>query len=191
MNDERSRDRSDDRSDHSTAPDPNQDSWSAWLPQLDPTNDRTPPDESAGPHASAGPPARTTPIPPRPALPHAPPPPRPGMPELPHLPPPMSRMPAGSGWGYPSAPPMRTVNRAPNNHLLAAILVTIFCFWPFGVIAIVKAASVNPRWARGDRDGAYRAARAAKTWSLAALAAGLLIWLGSAAFGWMVWAFIN
>jgi len=147
-------------------PDPSEDTWSAWLPQLDRTAD---PARTVDEPADAPP----APPPPRPA-PHARPSrPQPVMPELPHLPPP-PRLNATS-WGY-LAPPRGTTyqarpgtapNRPPKNHLLAAVITT-FMFWPFGVIALVKAASVNHRWARGDVDGAYRASRAARSWALAA-----------------------
>ncbi len=145
MNDDR-------RDDRSGAPDPSQDSWSAWLPELDPTRDRTqPPDEQAQPP---------------PPLPQAPAPmPAPPMRQLPHrAPPPVY---SGRAPGYA---------RRPKSYLGLAILVT-FCFWPFGIVAIIMAATVGSRWARGDVDGAYRASRAARGWAVAALVMMLLFFL--------------
>jgi hypothetical protein len=64
----------------------------------------------------------------------------------------------------------------PPNRLALAILCTIFCFTPFGIVAIVKSTSVNPLWAQGRWGEACRASRSVKSWCvLAALA-----WPGSA-----------
>ena len=51
------------------------------------------------------------------------------------------------------------------NYLVQAILVTIFCCLPFGIVAIVYAAQVNGRLEAGDYEGALRASRRAKLWS--------------------------
>ena len=75
--------------------------------------------------------------------------------------------------------------------IAVAILVTIFCFWPFGIIAIIKAASVNTKWARGDREGAYRAARSARTWTLTALATWLALVVGTILFASLMWTIVN
>ena len=57
-----------------------------------------------------------------------------------------------------------------------AILATVFCFWPTGIVAIVNAANVNGRWAMGDVQGALQASRSARKWSLwtALIAGGIL-----------------
>ncbi len=52
----------------------------------------------------------------------------------------------------------------PPNYLAPAIIVTILCCWPAGVVAIVKAASVNSKWYSGDYRGAREASESAKTW---------------------------
>ena len=52
----------------------------------------------------------------------------------------------------------------PDNYLAFAIITTLLCCWPFGVVAIVYAASVNSKWAQGDSRGAYAAAANAKMW---------------------------
>jgi hypothetical protein len=151
---DRNRDR-DGRWDGPGSPDPTQDSWSAWLPHLDPP--ASPP---------AGPPA--TPLPqasgPPPAAPSTPPPVPPAT-KLPYAAAPVPRwaMPPG---GY-VAPP--------TSYFGWAVLCTIACFMPFGVVAIVKASQVKPRWAQGDLDGARRASRTAKAWCLLAAA----VWPGA------------
>ena len=70
------------------------------------------------------------------------------------------------------------------NHLVWAILVTIFCCLPFGIVSIVYAAQVNTKLSAGDVDGARLASQNAKTWAwvafgvgIASSAAGVLSWL--------------
>lgn len=52
----------------------------------------------------------------------------------------------------------------PDNYLAWAIIVTILCCVPFGIVAIVKAASVNGLWNSGNYEQAYRASASAKKW---------------------------
>jgi hypothetical protein len=53
----------------------------------------------------------------------------------------------------------------PPNYLVWAILTTIFCCLPFGIVSIVFAAQVNSKWQAGDYDGALNASKNAKIWS--------------------------
>lgn len=57
----------------------------------------------------------------------------------------------------------------PNNCLVWAILSTLFCCLPFGIVAIIKATQVDNFWALGQYEEAYRAAREAKTWTLVSI----------------------
>ena len=50
------------------------------------------------------------------------------------------------------------------NHLVFAILVTIFCCWPFGIPAIVFAAQVNGKLGAGDYAGAVESSKKAAMW---------------------------
>jgi len=50
------------------------------------------------------------------------------------------------------------------SHLTEAILVTVFCCMPFGIVAIVYAAQVNGRLEAGDVAGAQSASRSASNW---------------------------
>lgn len=59
------------------------------------------------------------------------------------------------------------------NHLVGAILVTLFCCLPFGIVSIVYASSVNGKLAAGDIPGAQQAADKAKTWMWLAFGLGL------------------
>ena len=60
------------------------------------------------------------------------------------------------------------------NYLVPAILVTIFCCWPFGIPAIVFAAKVDGMVSRGDIAGALDSSNKAKTWSWVSFGFGLV-----------------
>jgi hypothetical protein len=60
------------------------------------------------------------------------------------------------------------------NYMVWAILVTLFCFLPTGIAAIVFASQVNTKLAAGDRAGAVEASNKAKMWSLISVAAGVV-----------------
>ena len=51
------------------------------------------------------------------------------------------------------------------NYLVQAILVTIFCCLPAGIVSIVYAAQVNGKLAAGDIRGAEAASNNARTWA--------------------------
>ena len=61
-----------------------------------------------------------------------------------------------TGGGYASSEMREPLPYVPN-HLVLAILVTIFGCLPFGIVAIVYAAQVNRRLDAGDYEGAKRA----------------------------------
>lgn len=61
------------------------------------------------------------------------------------------------------------------NHMVGAILCTLFCCLPCGIVAIVKASQVNTKLAQGDVSGAENAARSAKTWILVAVILGVVV----------------
>ncbi|XP_041465739.1 proline-rich transmembrane protein 1-like [Lytechinus variegatus] len=62
----------------------------------------------------------------------------------------------------------------PNDHLLFAILTTVFCCIPCGIVAIVKSVDVRNKWLVGDVVGATQSARAAKRYSVCSLVFGVL-----------------
>jgi uncharacterized membrane protein len=81
----------------------------------------------------------------------------------------------GSAPGY-GAP----VQGPPPNNLVWAILVTILCCLPLGIVSIVYAARVDSKWAIGDAAGAYEASNKAKQWAIwgaAAAAIGVVLYL--------------
>lgn len=65
----------------------------------------------------------------------------------------------------------------PDNHLVWAILATIFCCLPFGIVAIVKANQVESRWAMGDKMGAHESANSAANWCWASFACALIVFV--------------
>lgn len=61
------------------------------------------------------------------------------------------------------------------NHLVWAILSTLFCCLPFGIVAIVFAAQVNSKLQAGDVAGALESSRKAKIWCWASVAGWLVV----------------
>ena len=59
-------------------------------------------------------------------------------------------------------------------YLVQAILTTLFCCQPFGIVAIVYAAQVSNKLTSGDYNGAVDSSEKAKMWSWIAFGAGLL-----------------
>ena len=110
---------------------------------------------------ACGQPLQTAP-PPRPSSPSQPPPPRAD------TPPPQRDVP-------PFAPPSSPVREDIPNYLVQAILVTICCCLPAGVVSIVFAAQVNGKVERGDIEGARRDSNNAKTWAWISFGLGLAV----------------
>lgn len=78
-------------------------------------------------------------------------------------------------------PPLEAAPVFIPNHLVWAILSTLFCCLPLGVVSIVHAAQVDGRRAAGDLAGACEASRKAAWWAVAAAVAlpvMLLLWFG-------------
>ncbi len=71
-------------------------------------------------------------------------------------------------------------------YLGQAILLTLFCCLPFGIVAIVYAAQVNALLAAGQYELALEKSKSARTWCWVALLCGLVplvIWLLIVGFG--------
>lgn len=62
----------------------------------------------------------------------------------------------------------------PNTWLWQAILVTLCCNTPFGVVALIYSSRVNNAYFSGDYDRAERSSQRAKIWSLVGLIIGLV-----------------
>ena len=54
----------------------------------------------------------------------------------------------------------------PSSHLAFAILTTLFCCLPLGIVSIVKASQVSGLWAQGNYAGAQAASSSARKWAM-------------------------
>ncbi len=74
---------------------------------------------------------------------------------------------------------MNTSQDVVPNHLIWAILTTLFCCLPLGIVSIVFAAKVDGLRAAGDLQGAWDASRKAKMWAIWSAVAGpifIVLW---------------
>lgn len=78
-------------------------------------------------------------------------------------------------WSSPSATGATTSDV--QNYLIPAILSTVFCCLPLGVVSIIFATQVNSKVASGDIAGAMEASKKAKMFMFIAIGAGLLSWV--------------
>lgn len=65
----------------------------------------------------------------------------------------------------------------PDSNLVWAIVTTLFCCLPFGIVAIVYACKVNDRYMMGDMQGAIDASEKAKKWSIYSAVGALIIFV--------------
>ena len=70
-----------------------------------------------------------------------------------------------------SKPPM------PPTQIVWAILTTIFCCLPIGLVSMVKSVQVSSRYVNGDIAGSEAASKSAARWSIAATVIGIVIWV--------------
>ncbi len=70
----------------------------------------------------------------------------------------------------------------PSNHLAMAIITTIICCLPAGIVSIVYATQVNSKYNAGDYEGAQRASKNAKTWWIVSMVTALVILIGYIVF---------
>lgn len=124
--------------------------------------------------------------PPAPPMPPAPPAP-PTAPEMPagYAPAPQGYAPPPAPAGY-AAPPQPAYAQPPaygqvqqpaapvKNHLVMAIISTVLCCVPVGIVSIIFAIQVNSKLAAGDFAGAQSASKNALIWAWVAIGAGAL-----------------
>lgn len=106
--------------------------------------------------------------------------------------PPQYNPPGGNGAPPPPPPPggqypqpgygAQVPAGKPDNYLVWAILTTILCCLPFGIVAIVKAAKVDGLWNSGQYAAAQAAANDAKKWSIIAAVVGVVVGVAYAIF---------
>ena len=65
----------------------------------------------------------------------------------------------------------------PDSNMVWAILSTILCCLPLGIVAIIKASSVNGLDDRGDYAGAEAAAKSAKSWAMWGAILSIIFWV--------------
>ncbi|RDK88696.1 CD225/dispanin family protein [Marinirhabdus gelatinilytica] len=64
----------------------------------------------------------------------------------------------------------------PDNNMVWAILSTVLCCLPLGIVAIIKASKVEQLWYQGFHAEAHKAADDAKKWSIySAVSIGVLV----------------
>lgn len=71
----------------------------------------------------------------------------------------------------------------PNNHLAWAILSTLFCCLPLGIVSIVYSAKVDGLYNSGDYAGAYNAANKAQNYAMWGTVLGFIGILCGICFG--------
>ncbi|OBA83907.1 hypothetical protein A9W99_05765 [Mycobacterium sp. 1164966.3] len=80
------------------------------------------------------------------------------------------------GQGWPAQQPGWPSGQPPDNYLVWAILTTIFCCLPAGVVSIVYSSKVSGLWMQGQYAEAQAAANNAKRWAIiSAIVAAVLI----------------
>jgi len=65
----------------------------------------------------------------------------------------------------------------PDNNLVWAILCTVLCCLPLGIVAIIKSTKVKELWMAGDHVGAQKAADDAKKYSIWGAGIAALLWV--------------
>jgi hypothetical protein len=81
--------------------------------------------------------------------------------------------PQPSAEGYP--PQGGAPGPQPSNHLAIAILVTLFCCLPFGIMSIIKSTQVSGFWTSGQYAEAQASADSAKKWAIWGVVAGVVV----------------
>lgn len=75
----------------------------------------------------------------------------------------------GGGFGGPGP--------APDNNMAWAILSTVLCCLPLGIVSVVKASNVNTLWAQGQYAAAQQAAEDAKKFAMWSAIASFVSWV--------------
>ncbi|XP_071802065.1 uncharacterized protein [Asterias amurensis] len=66
-----------------------------------------------------------------------------------------------------------TTHTMPNDHFGFALFVCLCCFWPIGIVALIKANEVRSRFNTGDMLGANQASADARKFSMIGLGIGI------------------
>lgn len=76
----------------------------------------------------------------------------------------------------------------PDNHLVIAILTTLMCCLPFGIVSIVNATKVDAAYASGNYQEAVSRSEDAKKWAIWAAIGGAVISLVTIVFYIIIFA---
>lgn len=82
-------------------------------------------------------------------------------------------------------------NQKPNNYLALAIISTILCCVPFGVVSIAYASQVDSHWNDGRYASAQNASENARTWFWVSFGVGIIGWIVAAIYYISVFAAIS
>jgi Interferon-induced transmembrane protein len=83
--------------------------------------------------------------------------------------------PQGQQPGWQGQQPDWQGQQQPDNYLVWAILSTIFCCLPFGIVSIIYSTKVTGLWAQGQYAEALAASNNAKKWAIIAAIVGPII----------------
>ncbi len=68
----------------------------------------------------------------------------------------------------------RKPNQCPSTHLAFAIIVTVLCCIPFGIVAIIYASKVQAHWNANNYSAAKRASNISLIWCIISIIAGII-----------------
>lgn len=84
--------------------------------------------------------------------------------------------PSATAPAYAPGSPMPSQNPGPmpSTYLAWAVLATLCCCLPTGIVALIYSSKVSPLWLRGDYEGARRASERAGWWVIISFVGGLI-----------------
>lgn len=82
--------------------------------------------------------------------------------------------PAGNGNNNAPVPPAPPMRQMPPTYLVWAIISTLCCCMPAGIVAIVFSSMVSSRFYARDYEGAAKASRNAEIWIIVSIVAGVV-----------------
>ena len=86
------------------------------------------------------------------------------------------------GWqgqqpGWPGQQPGWQGQQPPDNYLVWAILCTVLCCLPFGIVSIIYSTKVSGLWAQGQYAEAQAASDSAKKWAIIGAIVGPILYI--------------
>jgi Interferon-induced transmembrane protein len=79
--------------------------------------------------------------------------------------------------GWPAQQPGWQGQQEPDNYLVWAILCTVLCCLPFGIVSIVYSTKVSGLWSQGRYAEAQAAADSAKKWAIIGAIVGAVLYV--------------